>query len=54
MVKKLSNAMSGKTATNAGFRPDAFQDELSALLYQDPEDDSRINMLSWSPDTEER
>ena len=46
--------MSGKTATNAGFKPDAFQEVFSALLYQDPVEDSKINTLSWSPETEDR
>ena len=54
MVKKLSNAKSGKTATKAGLIPEAFQLALNWLLYQDPEDAFKIMTFSASPEHEDK
>ena len=54
MVKKLSKAMSGKTATNAGLSPEAFQDVFNVLLYHEPVEDARVMGLSVSPETEDK
>ena len=54
MVKKLSNAKSGKKPKNTGLIPLAFHVVLAALLYQDPEEAFKIMTLSASPEHEDK